>query len=449
MNFVKVFTFRTLLLPALVFSLFSASIFAQSAATSVANQASQVSEFEVNGLKVLLKRRASAPTVAVGLFIRGGARNLTPENAGIESFMLNVAAEASRKYPREIVRRDLAAIGTSIGSGSNNDYSVYSLASTLENFDKSWDIYSDLITAPKFDQSDTDRIRDGILAGLREQESDADNFLQILQDRVIYKDHPYSIEVGGTIDTITGLTPKDLRDYHKKTMETSRLMLVVVGDIDSKYLAKKVAATLGKLPRGKYKEKPYPPLDFSKPTLDISPRTLPTNYIQGVMEAPPLSSPDYSAMRVAMTFLQGRFFQEVRVNRQLSYAPNAELNSLSANTATIYVTAVDANQAISVMLKEIENMKEFPVEDEVISGIGGHFLTLYYLDQQTNGAQVGELAKYELIGGGWRNAFKFLDGIRKVTPADIQAVSKKYMKNIRFAVVGNPRAISENIFLQR
>ena len=40
----------------------------------VAKQAALVSEFEVNGLKVLLKRREGSLTVAAGLFIRG---NLT------------------------------------------------------------------------------------------------------------------------------------------------------------------------------------------------------------------------------------------------------------------------------------------------------------------------------------------------------------------------------------
>ena len=40
---------------------------------SVAAQAAQVTEFDVNGLKVIVKRRASAPTVSGGLFIRGGA----------------------------------------------------------------------------------------------------------------------------------------------------------------------------------------------------------------------------------------------------------------------------------------------------------------------------------------------------------------------------------------
>ncbi|MEZ5346516.1 MAG: pitrilysin family protein [Pyrinomonadaceae bacterium] len=439
-------TGRSLLLTFLFLAL-AASAFAQATRSGIAAQANLVSEFDVNGLKVLVKRRASAPTVSAGLFIRGGARNITEANAGIESFMLDVAAEASTKYPREVVRRELAGTGSSIAAGSNNDFSVFSLASTRQNFDQAWDIFTDLILNPTFQPEDVNRIRDGIVTGLREQESDADNYLQILQDRVIYANHPYANDVNGTIETLTALTPKDLRDYHKKVLETSRLLLVVVGDVDAEDLKKRITSTLGKLPRGNYKETPYPALDFSRSTLDISSRSLPTNYVQGVFDAPSLNNPDYSAMRVAMTLLQGRVFQEVRVKRQLSYAPNAELNSLSSNTANIYVTAVDANQAVAVMLDEINELKVTPITEDMISSITGHFLTLYYLDQQTNGAQAGELAKYELIGGGWRNAFRFLDRVREVTPADVQRVAGKYMKNIRFVVVGNPASIERSVFL--
>ncbi len=274
------------------------------------------------------------------------------------------------------------------------------------------------------------------------------NFVKHHADRIIYANHPYSNNVRGTIATIGYLTSEDLRAYHQKTMQTSKLLLVIVGDLDAKDVRDRIAASFGNLPRGDYKETTYPALDFSKSSVDITSRNLPTNYVQGIFNAPTLNSPDYYAMRVAVTFLQSRVHEEVRVKRQLSYAPNAELESRAANTGNIYVTAVDANQAVSVMLNEINILKTRLIDEEEISGISGHFLTLYYVDQQTNGAQAGELAKYEIIGGGWRNAFQFLDKIREVKPEEVRAAANKYMKNIRFVVIGNPAAINKQIFLQ-
>ena len=422
--------------------------FAQAGRPSIAEQANLVTEFDVNGLKVLVKRRLNSPTVAAGLFIRGGARNINDKNAGIENLMLDVATEGSKKFPRETLRREIARIGSGIGSSVSNDYSALSMASTRQNFDRSWEIFTDIALNPAFAPEDIEQARSAIVSNLRERETNSDNFLQVLQERVIYANHPYSNDVNGTIETINGFTAKDLSAYHQKIMQTSRLLLVVVGDIEPKEVQTRVAATLGKLPRGDYKETPYPSLDFSKATLDVTSRTLPTNYVQGIFNAPSLNSPDYYAMRVAIAILHSRVNEEVRNKRQLSYAPSANLDSSSANTANIYVTAVDANQAVSVMLGEINNLKTRQINDEVVDGIAGFFLTQYYIDQQTNGAQAGELAKYELIGGGWRNAFGFLDKVRNVTPAEVQAVSQKYMKNIRFVVIGNPTAINKEVFLQ-
>ncbi|HXG83567.1 MAG TPA: pitrilysin family protein [Pyrinomonadaceae bacterium] len=435
----------------LVFLTFSSAGFAQTAKPGISEQAALVTEFDVNGLKVIVKRRVNSPTVAAGLFVRGGARNITDKNAGIEGFTLQVASAGSKNFPRETLRRELARTGSSIGAGATNDYSVLSLASTRQNFDRSWDIFTDIALNPTFAPENIEQARQIITTGLREQETDNDNYLQVLQDRIIYAGHPYANPVRGTLETISRFSAKDLSEYHRKTMQTSRLLLVVVGDIDPKELQTRIAATLGKLPRGDYKEQPYPALDFSKPTLDVTSRALPTNYVQGVFNAPSINSPDYSAMRVAVAILQSRIFNEVRTKRQLSYAPNAELDSYAANTGNIYVTAVDANQAVGVMLDEVNNLKNLKAETyppQLISSIAGHFLTMYYLGQETNGAQAAELAKYELVGGNWRGAFQFLDKIRDVTPQDIQAVSNKYLKNIRFVVVGNPQAVNREIFLR-
>jgi zinc protease len=431
------FFIRFTLFTILVFSFVSGVSAQTTARASIKDQASFVSEFDVNGLKVLVKRRLNTPTLAAGLFVRGGARNLTDKNAGIEGFMLDAATEGSQKFPRETLRRELARTGSVIGAGANNDFSALSLASTRENFDRSWEIFTDIALNPTFAAEDVERVRGRILTGLRERETDTDNYLKVLQERIIYANHPYSNEVSGTLATIGNLTAKDLRDYHQKMMQTSRLLLVVVGDIDA-----------SELPRGEYKEQVYPALDFSKATVDVTQRTLPTNYVQGVFNAPSLNNPDYYAMRVATLVLQARIFQEVRVKRQLSYAPNAELASFASNTGNIYVTAVDANRAVSVMLEEVNKLKTQQINPMFIPSIAGPFLTLHYIDQETNAAQARELATYELIGGGWRNAFEFLDKIRAVTPEQIQAVSQKYMKNIRFVVVGDPAAVNKEIFLQ-
>ncbi|HEX7955744.1 MAG TPA: hypothetical protein VF508_02315, partial [Pyrinomonadaceae bacterium] len=102
---------------------------AAAASREVADTLRLVTEFEVNGLKVLVKRREGSQSVVAGLFLRGGARNVTAENAGVEALMLDVATEASQKFPREQMRRELSRTGTALSYGVNYDYSVLSLGS--------------------------------------------------------------------------------------------------------------------------------------------------------------------------------------------------------------------------------------------------------------------------------------------------------------------------------
>jgi zinc protease len=412
----------------------------------IARQSSLVTEFEINGLKVLVKRRAGSQTVAAGLFIRGGVGNISASNAGVEAFMLNVASEASANFPRDRMRKETARMGTVIGEGVNYDYSSLSMAATRANFDRSWEIFADVALHPSFTKEDVALVQSRILAGLQGEADDPDGYLQRLQERVAYVGHPYLNRPEGTAENVSRMTAEDLRAYHQKIMQTSRLLLVIVGDLDAAQLKSRIAASFGKLPRGDYKPQAPPPLSFTSSTVEVTSRTLPTNYIQGLFTAPSITSPDIYPMRVASSLLRDRVFEEVRVKRNLSYAPDAFLRNQSANIGGLYVTAVDANQAVRVMLNEIARLQREPIGRDDINAVIAQFLTTYYIGQETNGAQVAELAQYELIGGGWHNSLVFLEKLRAVTPAEVQRVAQKYMRNIRFVVLGNPQQIDKTVF---
>ena len=405
-----------------------------------------VTEFEVGGLKVLVKRREGSQSVVTGLFLRGGARNVTAENAGVEALMLDVATEASQKFPREQMRRELSRTGTSLSYGVNYDYSVLSLGSTRRHFDRSWEIFTDAALHPSFAPEDFERVRNRTVVARSDDEDTPDSFLQVLQSRVAYAGHPYLNDPRGTAASVGRLTLEDVRRFHAQMMQTSRLLLVVVGDVDPRQIRQKVEASFGRLPRGDYRPDPVPQLTFRAPSVNVTERPLKTNYVQGVFAAPPLNSPDIYAMRIAQTVLQQRVYTEVRVNRNLSYAPDAFLWSQGANAGGIYVTAVDANQSVQLMLREIARLQAQEIGPDQIKATAQHFLTRYYMGQEANAAQAGELAQYELLGGGWRNSGVFIERLRAVTPADVKRAANTYMRNLQFVVIGDPRQIDKGVF---
>jgi zinc protease len=406
-----------------------------------------VTEFETaNGLKVLVKRREGSQSVVAGLFFRGGSRNVTAENAGVESLMLDVATEASQNFPLEKMRRELARTGTNLSFGINYDYSVLTLGSTRRYFDRSWDVFTDSALRPSFTAEDFQRIKNRTLVSLSDDEDTPDSFLQVLQSRAAYAGHPYLNDPRGTVNSVSRLTLEDVRRFHQQMLQTSRLLLVVVGDVDPQDVRRKVESSFGKLPRGDYHPEPIPQLSYTAPTVAITQRDIPTNYVSGVFAAPPMTSNDIYPMRVASAILQNRVYVEVRVRRNLSYAPDAFLESRGANTGGIYVTAVDANQAVRVMLDEITHLQTQEISPDEIKATAQQFLTRYYLGQETNAAQAGELAQFELIGGGWRNSADFIERLRAVTPSDVKRVANTYMHNLQFVVIGDPKQIDKSVF---
>ena len=418
-------------------------------AAVVDDSARLITEFEVNGLKVILKRREGNQTVIAGLYLRGGSRNITPDNAGVEALMLDVATEASANFPRERFRRELSRTGTVISYGINNDYSALMLGSTRQHFERGWEIFTDAALRPSFAADDFQRVKQRQLIALSDDEDTPDSYLQLLLSRAAYAGHPYLNDPRGTSKSIGSLTVDDLKRYHQQMMQTSRLLLVIIGDLEVAPVRRLVESSFGKLPRGTYKDVPVPPLSFTTSTVAVTPREIPTNYITGVFTAPPLTSPDIYPLRIASSILQNRVFVEVRSKRNLSYAPDAFLGSQAANTGGIYVTAVDANQAVRLMLDEITRLQRDEVTAEELTGTTQHFLTRYYLGQETSGAQAGELAQAELIGGGWRNSAQFIERLRAVTAADVKRVAQLYMRNLRFVVIGDPKSIDPAVFTGR
>jgi zinc protease len=407
-----------------------------------------VTEFvTANGMKVLVKRRQGSPTVVAGLFIKGGSQNITADNAGIETLMLDVATESTQSFPLVQMRRELARTGSNLSYGINDDYSVLTVASTRRFFDRSWNIFVDSALHPSFTPEDFKRVKDRELVSVSGVEDTPDSFLQVLQRRAVFSGHPYLNDPRGTVASITKLTLEDVKRFHDEIMRGTRLLLVIVGDVDPQDIRRKIDLSLGKLPKGDYTPIPMPQPVFSSSNLTLTERQIPTNYVTGIYAAPSLTSGDIYPMRVASSILQTRVYTEVRVRRNLSYAPDAFLGSQAANTGGIYVTAVDANQAIRVMKAEISKLQTQEINSDEIAATAQQYLTRYYLGQETNAAQAGELAQYELIGGGWRNSAVMLDRLRAVTPADVERVANKYMRNLQFVVIGDPQAIDRSVFV--
>jgi zinc protease len=406
-------------------------------------------EFMVNGLKVILKKNPATEVIAANFYIRGGVLNLTPETAGIESLLIDVARKGTAKYSKEKINAELARMGTLIGGAIRRDYSLMNMRCVKTYFDRSWDIFADVILHPALEAQEVDLVRAQLLAALRQREDHPDTQLELLGEALFYKGHSYAIDPGGTEESVRKITVEQMRRYLKNNLITSKLLLVVVGNVDKSDVQNKALAAFASLPVGNYKTA-YPAMvKHTAANVHIEEALLPTNYIAGYFSAPSLRDKDYYAMRTAVAILQDRVFEEVRIKRNLSYAPEASLEDLFANCGTLYVTTVAPDTTIKLMLAEVKRLQNRLLSADGLRERINLLLTSYYLENETNAAQAAFLARFELAGLGWRQSEKFVKQRQKVSPEQIMQVAQKYMNNFQFVVIGDPAKIDRKLFTSK
>ncbi len=401
--------------------------------------------FVVDGIPVILRRNASNDVVAANLYLLGGTRQLTPQTAGIEAMLLVASERGTTKYPGATVRQKLARLGSSITLEASDDWSQIGLHAIRSGFDSTWSILADRVIAPTLDSAEVELVRDQMITAARQRGEQPDDEATQLADSLLYLGHPYAIPTTGTSASLAAITVPQLKRYHDQQFVTSRMLLVVVGNVDRPHVEQLVHATLAKLPRGNYRWTPPPAPPAGGHAVAFDDRQLPTNYLLGYAPGPAATSPDYTALRVATAVLSGRLFTEVRSRRNLSYAVESPFLERAYGVGGLYVTTVDPNAVLMIMRDELDALQNGEVEPEGLARLEQQFITEYYLKNETNADQANELARAELYEGNYRNADRFMEELRRVTPADVQRAARKYLVNFRFAYVGDTTKVSRGL----
>jgi predicted Zn-dependent peptidase len=412
-----------------------------SAGLAQAHTATQAESFTVNGLKIIFVPNTATDIVAAHMYFRGGSASLDASQSGLERLSLTVATRASKGYPKDKLSAAIARMGTQLLADAERDYAGLTLQCVRQNFQESWRILADVLLNPLFDSIDVELERERTLSGIRQAKDTPDRYLSELAIEAHYVGHPYSIDPMGTVETVKSFTPADLRSFMKRKLTAAGMLLVVVGNTTRSDLERLVKESFVTLPAGTPAGGMPPPVKHQTPSLKIVHRQLPTNYITAYFSAPAFGSDESAAMNVAGAILRDRFFEEVRTKRGLSYATGAGTGPLFSNYGMIYVTAVQPESTVSVMMRELKDMQDEPVPEKRVVNQRNTLLTRYLLNTETNQAQAELLARYELAGKGYQQAAKYMENVGKVTPADIQKVCREYMHNLQFVLLGNPESL--------
>jgi zinc protease len=425
-----------------------------SSSSSSANNSvvSDVQEFDVAGIHVLMRQSTAAPVVSAILFIKGGQSAAPPDDPiSTEYFTLKIAAASgSQRIGKDYFQRKMIRMGTSISGDAGNDYSAISMECVRENFDTSWTYFTDVMLHPAFDEVEFQNFKHSVLIGLAAKGSDADSYSTLEADSIYFAGHSYG----------RMLTPADveresiplMRERFQTLMVKSRFLLSVVGNISRDELTKKIESTIATLPEGS-----FTPVTFGPPAKAFSPgaylipfnRKLPTDYIVGYYLIPSKGDSDYYSYLRLRNFFGGFVFNHIRVQHNLAYAPNVDDKEGRTSVGVITLQTPYVDSAINIIYKDVDFFQENQIRQSAIrEGVAG-WATRNYLNAETTADQAVKLGQAVLTTGDWHNAFFDYDKLASVTPQDLQAAAKKYLRNFNWFVVGDTAGIDRALLESR
>lgn len=398
--------------------------------------ASAVEDFALeNGLRVLLRRQPGASLSAMTLAFDGGSHGLEASQQGIDQLLLGTLLDGSKQTKRDALQERLVGLGARYGSEVNYDYAQLSLAVPREGFGPALSLLGECLRAPAFEPRQVRQRKNGLLADLKSEASDPDRYVSRVVNRIFFQGHPYAMRPDGTSKSVAAFDADALRARLKSLLQTQRMLLVVVGDYERRDLERSLQAVFGFVPRGSWKRQ-NPSAFAGSDRIAHDPRQLPTNYVLGKCAAPAPGHPDYPAARMALAVLKKRLWASLRTKHSLTYAPWAGIGRYRSNYGAIYASTTQPQRALELTWGEVRGLQNQLVSPGELRGLTTQEETRAYAQSEAPLQHSQSLIHAELVGGSWRSHYELPAALGRVTPKQLRAAARSYLRDFRFGLIG-------------
>lgn len=393
----------------------------------------------IHGIDVMVKQVEAAELGTMQLYVRGGARFRTADNAGLDSLSVRAAVTGGTKaLDKDDFDKELFELGTEVGATALNAYSMFYAKALRENMARSFELLADVFLRPALPAKELELQRARLLTQIKSRNSSPDGQLAEQSRRLFYAGHPYEHAASGTELTVGRFQRDDLVDYMASLQDASRIAIVVVGPVDFATVADWVKTHFGAVPRGSYEATALPRVSHEAPQLRTTTLQIPTNYVESSFTTPGWQDDDFAASILAVRLLRKRLFDEVRTKRSLSYAPTARHSwTAEVTRGSLYVSAVKVNETMKVMYDEVEKLKTELIGDVELRGAKSVFITSTLMSNESTDGQASWIAMCALVGGDHRLRHQLPERIKAVTAEQVRAFARKHMTKMQTVVVGS------------
>lgn len=315
-------------------------------------------------------------SVAVGVYVKTGARYETKQINGISHFLEHMVFKGTKNFPSVKDTSRLEGLGAIQNAWTDNDATAYYCKIPADKWYQALDLIKDLVLYPLFPAKDLEIERGVVLEEINRLEDRPDELSGEVLMQSVFGDNPLGMRVIGTKEVIKGLHRDDFMTYHKQQYVSERLVVVFAGKIPKKENIKsEIVRHFEKLPGEKGRD--YVKVNASETGsgYKIYKKKLAAQaHIQMGFRGLSSSDPRRFALMVLNSYLgyglSSRLFTELREKRGLCYAVSAnDVRWDDTGVWTVYAgLAIDKlEEAVLAIGEEIKRLTEVLIDEKELS----------------------------------------------------------------------------------
>jgi zinc protease len=398
-----------------------------------------------NGLKLLILKDDSSPTIAYQTWFNVGSRNEEKGKTGLAHLFEHMMFKGTKKYPDGQFDSILEQAGVEGENAfTSNDHTVYIQELPNNRLDLIVELESDRMTHLIVDDQSFKTEREVVQneRRMRKENSPEGKLYQMLFE-TLFTDSPYHWPVIGYEEDLAGMNAQDARDFYQRYYSPDRATIVVVGDVNESEVIRKVEKAYGSIPAKNTPDLPFKrDADQTAQKRKKVPLNIQNDKLWMAYRIPEATHPDNAVFEVIQSLMSDGMNSRLNralVNTGISTSASSGSFSMKEPSMFVFMTDLQKGQAASlaegVILREIENLKSKPVPVEEIQRAKNVLRFNFYKQLTTSHGKAHFIGSNEDKFGDFRIGMRMQDEVMKVTPDQIMKVAKQYFNTINMTVL--------------
>jgi zinc protease len=409
--------------------------------------AATIQHIDTKGLNVpvIYEKDNRLPLVTMQFVFTNSGSITDTQKAGLAKFSARVLGEGTKKLGSNAFADALEAKAIHISASSGTETFVVEVSCLKEEFDEALKYLDMLLKDPNFTAQAIDKVKTMTLGSISKRENDFDYVASTELKSLLFKGTVLGTPADGTIESVKSIDLEDVKKFVKTNLVSSKLIVLVGGDVDFDTTKAKIEKIIDDLPKGKSSVVKHYEV-YKEPQESILKKETQQAYLYfGSPYNMSDNSPDYYKARVA-TYILGtggfgsRLMEEIRVKRGLAYSAYGRVSiTKSSSYFTGYLqTKLDSLDEAKKTVKEViaNFVKNGVTKDELEQTkkfmLGSEPLRVETMSQKLNRTFM-EYYKGQELG----HSAKELELIKNLKLKDLNKFIKSHteINNLSFAIV--------------